>query len=429
MCRSWASGNTLTQGTIENPSFGNGYDINTNPSLAFYFNNTSPALGWKVVDNVTYQSKAQLRIKYNGSNWSQFWTWSYGGGDDINSANMNSNIDNKFVLAWGGNQNNRYITSQSPSNVYNLSTYGDVQVSNSGSTMGDMKISSFNYNSAPYYFIESAVTQGLYKPANDSNLIVSKGVCITCPNGMYRFDLGGIKVNDSDVLFTDDNFDNTVATIKNGNKLETNTFNLTDNSNFNFLTHFYPSPNSANVKDKDAGVNFMVTLLDANTESLLGTLSTEDLSNVSYKENALSVNTKGIGSKLCKLRLKFNYGKNDTAVVYSSYETNSKSVNKKDYVMITYNNGNEIKNYALDQNYPNPFNPTTTIHYEIPNNGIVTLKVYDILGNVVMTLVDGYKPQGKYSVNFNAGGLASGVYFYRLKAGDFIATRKLLLIK
>jgi len=87
------------------------------------------------------------------------------------------------------------------------------------------------------------------------------------------------------------------------------------------------------------------------------------------------------------------------------------------------------KSFSLSQNYPNPFNPTTIINYQIPNSNYITLKVYDILGNVIKTLVDGYKTQGKHSVNFNAGNLASGVYFYQLLEGNFIATKKLLLLK
>ena len=74
--------------------------------------------------------------------------------------------------------------------------------------------------------------------------------------------------------------------------------------------------------------------------------------------------------------------------------------------------GNIPANFKLDQNYPNPFNPTTIINYRIPNNNYVTLKVYDLLGNLVKTLVDDYQAQGEHSINFNAGNLASGVYFY-----------------
>ena len=85
--------------------------------------------------------------------------------------------------------------------------------------------------------------------------------------------------------------------------------------------------------------------------------------------------------------------------------------------------------FQLQQNYPNPFNPTTIIKYQIPVNSYITLKVYDILGNLVKTLVDNYQAQGEYSINFNAANLASGVYFYRFQAGDYSAVKKLLLLK
>ena len=88
-----------------------------------------------------------------------------------------------------------------------------------------------------------------------------------------------------------------------------------------------------------------------------------------------------------------------------------------------------ITTYALEQNYPNPFNPTTTITYQLPKDGAVTLKIYDILGREVKTLVNEYKPAGSYSVTFNASNLASGVYIYQLKSGDFIANKKLVLMK
>jgi hypothetical protein len=85
--------------------------------------------------------------------------------------------------------------------------------------------------------------------------------------------------------------------------------------------------------------------------------------------------------------------------------------------------------YDLSQNYPNPFNPSTTIKYQIPNAGNVTLKVYDILGREVTTLVDEFKNEGRYEVNFNASKLASGVYIYSIKSNDFTASKKLLFLK
>jgi hypothetical protein len=85
--------------------------------------------------------------------------------------------------------------------------------------------------------------------------------------------------------------------------------------------------------------------------------------------------------------------------------------------------------YNLNQNYPNPFNPSTTIRYQIPQDGVVTLKIYDILGSEVATLVQEEKVAGKYEVNFNASTLSSGVYIYKIQAGDFTNSKKLILLK
>jgi len=88
-----------------------------------------------------------------------------------------------------------------------------------------------------------------------------------------------------------------------------------------------------------------------------------------------------------------------------------------------------IMRFKLLQNYPNPFNPSTVIGYQLPVTGFVSLKVYDVLGNEVATLVNEEKPAGSYEVDFSARGLSSGIYFYSLQAGSFIQTKKLILIK
>jgi hypothetical protein len=87
------------------------------------------------------------------------------------------------------------------------------------------------------------------------------------------------------------------------------------------------------------------------------------------------------------------------------------------------------KAFALTQNYPNPFNPSTTIKYDLPIESRVSLKVFDILGREVATLVNEDQKAGYKSTVWNGAGLASGIYYYRLQAGDFTATRKLLLLK
>ena len=85
--------------------------------------------------------------------------------------------------------------------------------------------------------------------------------------------------------------------------------------------------------------------------------------------------------------------------------------------------------YNLNQNYPNPFNPTTSIKYKIPEFNFVTLKIYDVLGNEIITLVNEEKPVGSYKVELNATSLPSGIYFYRLQAGSFVETKKMVFLK
>jgi hypothetical protein len=85
--------------------------------------------------------------------------------------------------------------------------------------------------------------------------------------------------------------------------------------------------------------------------------------------------------------------------------------------------------YALEQNYPNPFNPSTKIQFSIVHRQLTTVKVYDVLGSEVATLVNEVKEPGTYTVQFSGSGLASGMYFYRIQAGTFLQTKKLLLLK
>jgi hypothetical protein len=97
---------------------------------------------------------------------------------------------------------------------------------------------------------------------------------------------------------------------------------------------------------------------------------------------------------------------------------------------IAQNNNNRIpETFVLKQNYPNPFNPSTKISYLLPKASEVTLVVYDLLGREVVTLVNEFRTAGTHTVEFNASNLASGVYLYRIEAGDFKDTKKMLLVK
>jgi hypothetical protein len=102
----------------------------------------------------------------------------------------------------------------------------------------------------------------------------------------------------------------------------------------------------------------------------------------------------------------------------------------------TFEYSNEIEvevlaplSYVLEQNYPNPFNPSTKIEFQIPEQSSVILKIYDVLGNEVRILVNNEMDAGKHSVEFDASELASGIYYYRIQAGEFDNMKKMVLIK
>jgi hypothetical protein len=91
--------------------------------------------------------------------------------------------------------------------------------------------------------------------------------------------------------------------------------------------------------------------------------------------------------------------------------------------------GSSPTSFILSQNYPNPFNPSTTIRYSLPKTGHMTLKLYNLLGQEVETLVNGEQTAGAHTIEWKPRSVASGVYFYRLVAGSFVETKKMLLQK
>ena len=136
-----------------------------------------------------------------------------------------------------------------------------------------------------------------------------------------------------------------------------------------------------------------------------------------------------------------NNGKLTAAQAQPLIDSANEIINAINSELLKHGNEDDAKvipnGFALQQNYPNPFNPSTTIRYSIPDviasetkqSQFVSLKVYDVLGNEVATLVNEEKSVGSYEVDFNAAGLSSGIYFYKLQAGSFIETRKMILLR
>jgi hypothetical protein len=138
--------------------------------------------------------------------------------------------------------------------------------------------------------------------------------------------------------------------------------------------------------------------------------------------------------KQTKYSYTYDGNNNQTEELYQDWDGSAwKNITKQlnTYTPITAVNENlsSINSYSLSNNYPNPFNPSTKITYSIPERATISLKVFNLLGSEVAELVKGEIEAGKYNINFNASSLPSGVYFYRLQAGSFIQTRKMILLK
>ena len=115
--------------------------------------------------------------------------------------------------------------------------------------------------------------------------------------------------------------------------------------------------------------------------------------------------------------------------VYNFFDWSFADVYRKDEVSGIKTIETFPNNFILYQNYPNPFNPATKIEYQIPQRSFVTINIYDVLGNEIVSLVNEEKSAGSYEVEFNGNDLPSGIYFYQLQEGNFLDTKKMVLIK
>jgi photosystem II stability/assembly factor-like uncharacterized protein len=184
------------------------------------------------------------------------------------------------------------------------------------------------------------------------------------------------------------------------------------------------------LKTVNGGGIFIATFLTGDANAGTQTLPVEDISGFSIGDeiiinpggsNEESNTITGFGSIILQTPLIHDHLAGEPVVT-----ANPTSVKEE---------GNQFPvSFTLYQNYPNPFNPSTVISYQLPVSSDVTLKVYDILGNEIATLVNEYKPAGEYEVEFNVGQesipvLASGVYFYQLRVGGFVQTKKMVLLR
>ncbi len=151
-----------------------------------------------------------------------------------------------------------------------------------------------------------------------------------------------------------------------------------------------------------------------------------------WKNFSWFLDTSGIGDKVKGWKMKvflFVFQLYAPPGAYTGGSIQMKNLDAKGVTTGIEGGGLRPSGFKLEQNYPNPFNPSTIINFSLPAGEKVVLKVYDILGREVSTLMDQYMSAGSHLVNFDASNLPSGTYFYRITAGDFVKVKKMLLLK
>jgi hypothetical protein len=420
-------------GTPLNVSSGSGYTYNTNPSIIQLGDGVR--VSWKGYG--TGNAAAILK----DPDYYRFWNFDAGNG--ISSSSVTRTTDGNYVVGWTlqSGTSNRFVINSDFDNIRtfkttaNVNLAGNLQVSN-GSAFTDMYAMSLNTQTSPYSFqISKKVSDiGIGKTNGEDLTYKGRGAVLYKGIAEVYFSLNDISSDGEiiDFVEAEDTLNITGSGVLN-KYLETKPFNVNSSSELVYGINYGMVDSSAlaALLNENSFISFKVEMVDVKTNAVLSELEDIEYSKINLAvsgEKAVRVNLSDIGSREIKLRVALN---DNIDAIYALVDkiSTSENISKANIQEVQYTGVTVIKEYDLMQNYPNPFNPTTTITYQLPKDGIVTLKIFDAIGTEVTTLVHEYKSTGRYDVNFNASNLASGVYFYRLQANDFTLSKKLILMK
>ncbi len=337
-----------------------------------------------------------------------------------------------------------YACNYNASSMITLSTTGrDMQLSN-GTSTSSMYASAFNPSSSPYPLEMSGSISGAgSSPSGNANIVASVPIKMTYGRGgtisddslNFYYSFRNLSVDGQSIGFAPCSDSTDYDSLSNLNKsLVTEPFQVNTNSRIIFSEYsgFADSTAAISVLGDTGYINYNVEVIDNTTGKLVGTIENIRIKASDaggYRSTSYLLSTDGISNETVKVKIDVSTNLehpkfaliNSYSQVDSSATENLQSLSLEPITV--------IKDFILSQNYPNPFNPTTVIEYTIPKDSHVTLKIYDVLGQEVRTLVDQDQQVGRYSVNFNGSSLASGVYFYRLVAGNHVITKKMLMLK
>lgn len=373
----------------------------------------------------------------SGTVLSSYWNFGLG----VSSTSINGTDDNNYIVGWSQNSGmqNQYVRNTTLSQVKSFNKNNnpligsDLQVAN-GSNFATQFATIFNSSTLPYQFSTSDAVSILGKVTGADKINTGREGIVTKDSAHFYFSLGDITVNNSIIDFPP--IEDTVlfsSTNHLNDYLVSVPFQLENQSSFSYSVQYGVTDSiiASTILSQGGTLMFKVQLVDELTNEILGTYDEVIFSSenpIVYDNIAYEVNVNGIGSRLVRLKLIVTSTLDALYNLATKYATENQLA-KKNPKRIYFNGQEVVDNYALAQNYPNPFNPVTKIRYQIPQSGFVLLKIYDILGAEITTLVNEERHAGQYEVDFNASKFASGVYIYRIQAGDFVSSKKMILLK
>ncbi len=444
---------------ISTISTGSGYSLNYSPSISLYRLSGDwykPMVSWTARTSGTLSKLGSMegaeipepRMVCRQKNSDNTWGSCFVAGQYVNYSNNNSVISggvNQSVIVWSeldgveakwvrrdGTSYSGNTCLEPAGLIPNVSTginFSSIKAFTSDATTLPTILNPAitNFNSTPECSPQQKVTTLYNLTYSRSGVVIKNGI-------EFVFNTGDVINGDSVIRF----IEKPDTLIYNSSEelnssLRSQDFALNQNSSLLFTNYYYVINKEAadSLLSETETVNFKVELVNSSSSQVAGTFDNitfskenlYDYENVSYE-----IDCSGISEGDYFLRIVTNVT-GDAEYNLINTQNDASNMTKKSYNTVGYSGQELPVTYDLSQNYPNPFNPTTTINYQLPQTGQVTLKIYDILGKEVATLVNEQKNIGRYSVNFDASKIASGVYIYQIRVNDYVSSKKMLLLK
>ncbi len=434
-------GYLMISGAITTPSNGSGFTQNYSPSIIQFMDASRLCwVGYRWISDPINEEDGfpQIKVLFKAPESTPSRFWQFGNFVSGPSINRKTGDDTYYAFAWYESSGQSKFADNTLLTIRTITgvTGQNLQISN-GPNKENMFCMSFNHNVAvPYHFQMSDDLGSFYNMEKITYYAFNSGRegIVAVDSAEFYFAIGDISVNDQQINFKEIEDSIQISTLSVLNDyLVSEPFVVSDNSSFTYSVQ-YGINDSVSAVNSLAGnlyVNFVVKLIDENTGEILSELDniTYNSENVyQYNNITYQVNTQGLGNRTVRLILVVDNNFSSDYSLSKIYSDES-VLGKLNFKEININGKEVISTYDLFQNYPNQFNPSTTIKYQLPKVGVVTLKVYDILGAELATLVNEEKLAGKYEANFNASSLASGVYLYKLQANEYISVKKMVLVR